>query len=195
TLPLAQLESLKFKANQIIESIQSLQRTIDVHPAMMYAWPDLLSKYNVLLSQTHNLSTSLSSALPGIQQQPQTAANSGKPTNAHDSSPYEKIALHPQVPMTDARLDGEMIPLLRNQQTIDVLNMENETVRRLSEHMMTRGSLGKKKPEYEDVLAECAEIRGDHDRRAERAIRAVALLRDKFDWKPRVAVELEEPEE
>ncbi|KAL0064550.1 hypothetical protein AAF712_008495 [Marasmius tenuissimus] len=216
SLPIAQLESLKFKANQIIESIQSLQRTIDVHHVMMSAWPDLLSKYNVLLSQTHNFSTSLSAVLPSQQQQQTTTATAGKSTSGgHETSPYEKIALHPQVPMSDTQLDGEIIPLLRNQQTIDVLNMENETVRRLSEHTACRGSLGvlsgsaappsashihpfaqkKKKPEYEDVLAECAEIRGDHDRRAERAIRAVALLRDKFEWKARVAVEMEEPEE
>ncbi|KAL0581457.1 hypothetical protein V5O48_000611 [Marasmius crinis-equi] len=219
TLPLAQLESLKFKANQIIESIQSLQRTIDVHPAVMHAWPDLLSKYNVLLSQTHNFSTSLSSALPSQSQSNNATAGRSGTGGGQETSPYEKIALHPQVPMSDAQLDGEIIPLLRNQQTIDVLNTENETVRRLSEHMATRGSLGvlsgssappinanshippplfgqkKKKPEYEDVLAECAEILGDHDRRAERAIRAVALLRDKYDWKARVAVEMAEPED
>lgn len=44
-------------------------------------------------------------------------------------------------------------------------------------------------------MQECAQIRGDHDRRADRAVRAVLLLRDKFEWKPRVAVEVEEPGE
>ncbi|KAK7040759.1 hypothetical protein VNI00_009665 [Paramarasmius palmivorus] len=212
SLPLAQLESLRFKSNQIIESIQTLQRTIDGHPSGMPAWPDVLSKYNILLSQTHNFSTSLSSSL----QQQQSQINGITTQQGPQQNPYEKIVLHPQVPMTDTQLDTEIIPLLRNQQTLDVLNTENETVRRLSEHMVTRGSLGvlsglppppplegaptrfsqaRKKPEYEDVIAECAEIRGDHDRRADRAVRAVALLREKFDWKPRVAVEVEEPEE
>lgn len=45
------------------------------------------------------------------------------------------------------------------------------------------------------MLAECAEIRGDHDRRVERAIRAVGMLRDKFEWKVRMEVEQKEPEE
>ncbi|KAF8880542.1 hypothetical protein BD779DRAFT_1081320 [Infundibulicybe gibba] len=201
TLPVSQLESLKFKANQIIESIQGLQRTIEngYHDAMP-AWPDILSKYNILLSQTHSFSTSLITPI-------QTG-----PTSRHvATNAYERIALHPGAGMSDAQLDSEVIPLLRNQQTIDVLKMESETVRRLSEHMSTRGSAGvlgiapgpvpngfgqrKQKPEYEDVLRECEEIRGDHDRRVERAVRAVMMLREKFEWKQRVEVEVEEPEE
>ena len=205
-LPISQLESLKFKANQIIDSIQSLQRTIEAgHQAAMPAWPDILSKYNLLLSQTHSFSTSLMGN-PSLQ------AAAGPRVNQ-----FEKIALHPNAGMTDAQLDGEVIPLLRNQQTLDVLRTENETVRRLSEHMTTKGSVGvlngvgpttmssyghvngmgagKKKVEYEDVLTECDEIRSAHDRRVERAVRAVTMLRDKFEWKQRVEVEVEEPEE
>ena len=113
--------------------------------------------------------------------------------------------------MTDAQLDGEAIPLLRNQQTTEVLRTENDTVRRLAEHMSTRGSLGvlgvasppihlngfgvPRKPEYADVLNECVEIRGAHDRRVERAVRAVIMLREKFDCKQRVEVEVEGLEE
>jgi hypothetical protein len=202
-LPISQLESLKFKANQIIDSIIALQRTIEAggHPSAMHAWPDILSKYNVLLSQTHNFSNAL------VQPFPTSSSSSRAPPQ----NIFERIALHPRTGMTDAQLDGEAIPLLRNQQTTEVLRTENDTVRRLSEHMSTRGSLGvlgvassqihlngfgvPRKPEYEDVLNECAEIRGAHDRRVERAVRAVIMLREKFDWKQRVEVEVEEPEE
>ncbi|KAJ3807916.1 hypothetical protein EV368DRAFT_26031, partial [Lentinula lateritia] len=195
SLPVAQLESLRFKANQIIESIKALQMNIDFHPTAISSWPDILSKYNLLLSQTHNFSSSLSSPLPSS---PSTK-----------SSPFEKIALHPRVAVTDIQLDTEIIPLLRNQQTTDVLNVETDIVRRLSEHMVTRGSVGvlsgvpipppshlhSSGIKYEDVLQECELIRADHDRRADRAVRAVLLLREKFEWKTRVAVEVEEPEE
>ena len=202
-LPISQLESLKFKANQIIDSIIVLQRTIEAggHPSAMHAWPDILSKYNVLLSQTHNFSNAL------VQPFPTSSSSSKAPTQ----NIFERIALHPRTAMTDPQLDAEAIPLLRNQQTTEVLRAENDTVRRLSEHMSTRGSLGvlgfvsppshlngfgvPRKPEYEDVLNECAEIRGAHDRRVERAVRAVIMLREKFDWKQRVEVEVEEPEE
>ncbi|KAI0746289.1 hypothetical protein C8Q80DRAFT_1174380 [Daedaleopsis nitida] len=191
SLPVAQLESLKFKANHIIESIQLLQRTVEMGGQnVMPAWPDILTRYNILLSQSHNLSMSL---LAAHQASTATLGN-----------PYEKISLHPRVPLSDAQLDNELIPLLRNQQTTDVLSTENETVRHLAEHMDTKGSLGVlghaprpggKHPEYEDVLRECEQIRVEHDLRVERATRAVTLLREKYDWKARVEVEQEEPEE
>jgi hypothetical protein len=200
SLPIAQLELLKFKANQIIESIQTLQRTIDVGGQnAMPAWPDILSKYNVILSQTHSFSQSLSS--------PQTQSQIGQAQARLGSSVYEKIALHPSIGMTDAQLDNDLIPLLRNQQTTDVLNMETATVRRLAECMATRGAIATNSVQtnhppatsgrvtHEDVLHECEEIRSAHDHRVERAVRAVMMLKDKFEWKQRVEVEVEEPEE
>ncbi|KAG6911023.1 hypothetical protein DXG01_005439 [Tephrocybe rancida] len=204
-LPISQLESLRFKSSQIIDSIQSLQRTIEAgHTASMPAWPDILSKYNILLSQTHSFSMGLSGTLSAV------AASQNSRTGP-SGSPLERVALHPSSVLTDAQLDGEVIPLLRNQQTTDVLRVENDTVRRLAEHMATKGSLGvlapspvsaptpfgmpKKPTEYIDVLSECDEIRGAHDRRVDRAVKAVIMLRERFDWRARVEVEVEEPEE
>ena len=212
-LPTAQLESLRSKINSMVESIQTLQMTIEQGGReVMPAWPDILSKYTILLSQSHNLSMSLVA--------PVAASNSHR-MNGHGgshapSNPYERLALHPSMPLTDAQLENEVIPLLRNQQTTDVLKIENDTVRHLAEHMSTRGSLGvlgiastntnnvpprsrfgaqEKKPEYSDVLRECEQIRLEHDERVDRAVRAVTLLREKYDWKARVEVETEEPED
>ncbi|EMD32377.1 hypothetical protein CERSUDRAFT_143840 [Gelatoporia subvermispora B] len=194
-LPIAQLESLKFKANQMIESIQLLQRTIEFGGQnVMPPWPDILSKYNILLSQSHNLTASLVGQL-------QTHG----PHASHEN-PYEKLALHPLHSTSEAQMDNEVIPLLRTQQTTDVLKLEGEVVRHLAEHMATKGSVGVlnqagrkdsqgKRVEYEDVLRECEQIRTEHDSRVERAVRAVAMLREKYDWKARVAVDQEEPEE
>ncbi|KAF9479834.1 hypothetical protein BDN70DRAFT_779337, partial [Pholiota conissans] len=180
-LPTAQLESLKFKANQIIDSIFALQRTIELggYANPMPAWPEIFSKYNIILSQTHNFSNSLVNPFP-------TPSTANTRSQQPQQNIYERIALHPSTAMPDTQLDGEVVPLLRNQQTTDVLRMENDTVKRLAEHMSTRGSLGvlgitpppaptggfgvPRKPEYEDVLQECAEIRGAHDRRVERAV-------------------------
>ena len=215
-LPIGQLESLRSKINQMIDSIQTLQRTVEGngYPAMP-AWPDILSKYTMLLSQSHNLSMSLVNTyatMAAIR-----ANGTGGAPHAPPANPYEKLALHPSVVMTDAQLDNELIPLLRNQQTTEVLKLENETVRHLAEHMRTRGSLGVlgvspshnsnvpaaprqdfggRKVEYGDVLAECEQIRAEHDERIERAINAVVRLRnEKYEWKVRVAVEQEEPED
>jgi hypothetical protein len=183
-LPVSQLESLKFKVNQSIESIQSLRWILEANGQnVMPSWPMILSKYNVLLSQTHSLSNTLSTTLP-----------------KSDSQLFKNVALHPTVGMSDAQFDTGLIPFLRNLQTTEVLRMENETVSRMSEHMSgTRGSLGvltgTSKSTHEDVVRECDQIKLEHDERVDRAVRALAMLRDKFDWKTRVEVEQEEPEE
>ncbi|KAF7795454.1 hypothetical protein EIP86_006615 [Pleurotus ostreatoroseus] len=213
-LPVGQLESLRSKIVQMTESMQLLQRTIEVGGQnVMPAWPDILSKYTILLSQSHNLSISLLGSYASAAAAARTNGNTSASTPVN---PYERLALHPIIPMPDAQLDNEIIPLLRNQQTTDVLRLENETVRHLAEHMVTRGSLGVlattqpptavpgrrglgmdtgKKPEYEDVLRECEQIKVEHDERVDRAVRAVMLLREKYDWKARVEVDQEEPEE
>lgn len=63
----------------------------------------------------------------------------------------------------------------------------------------TKGSMGvltgTSKSSHEDVLRECNQMKLEHDDRADRAVRAVTMLREKFDWKVRVEVEEEEPEE
>ncbi|KAL1738741.1 hypothetical protein HDZ31DRAFT_69672, partial [Schizophyllum fasciatum] len=55
-----------------------------------------------------------------------------------------------------------------------------------------------RKPTYDDVLRECGEIRDAHERRVERGRLVVAQIlekTDRYEWKERVAVEEEEPEE
>ncbi|KAN0082616.1 hypothetical protein V8E55_008411 [Tylopilus felleus] len=80
--------------------------------------------------------------------------------------------------MADHQLDNDLIPLLRNQQTTNVLRMENASVRRLAECMTTRGAIAtntmdaqnnpppsgfgtglRQRVTYDDVLCECAEVR------------------------------------
>ena len=89
-LPIAQLESLKLKASQIIESINHLAWTIkNGDLAAMPSWPDILSEYNILLSQTLNFSTAL------LQTQSIRANYIGGPTTQLNI--YERIAIHPLV--------------------------------------------------------------------------------------------------
>jgi len=115
------------------------------------------------------------------------------------TSIFESLALHPTLGLTDAQFDAGIIPFLRNLQTTEVLRMENETVRRMSEHTHTGGTLGVitglSKASHEDVIRECDQIKLEHDDRVDRAVKAVTMLREKYDWKVRVVVEQEEPEE
>src|ERR1700722_4164302 len=128
SLPIGQLESLKFKCHQLMESIQTLQQIVECcGQNYMPPWPDLLSKYNMLVSLSLNLSNAL---------------QIGRGEAGAVAGGCERISVHPSVEMSDAALDNELIPLLRNQQTTEVLRVENETVRTLAERMVTRGSLG-----------------------------------------------------
>ena len=156
---IASLESIKFRVTQLIDSIQTLAWQLEAfHPPP--PWPDLLAKYAVVMGQTHNLSRALAS-----------------------SAPLASTALHPRAHLSDASLDGALIPLLRNQQTTDVLRAESASVRRLG----TALKLPEDAPPHV-VLAAVSEVVVAHDARAERAQRAVAMLREKYDWRVRLEV-------
>ena len=161
---IASLESIKFRVTQLIDSIKMLAWQLEAfHPPP--PWPDLLAKYAVVMAQTHNLSRALASG----------GALSG-------------TALHPRAPLPDTTLlDGALIPLLRNQQTTDVLRAESASVRRLGLAL----ELPEDAPPHV-VLNAVSEVVVAHDARAERAQRAVAMLREKYDWHARVAVDPDE---
>ncbi|KAI5885653.1 uncharacterized protein SCHCODRAFT_02644010 [Schizophyllum commune H4-8] len=202
-LPLSQLEGLRHRAEQIIESIQVLGGAIELGNApAMYPWPDLLARYNLLLSQTLNFSNSLAAAVPQPPGQ--------RPIDPSERERiFEKLALHPKKALDDAQFQTVVAPLIRHNQTYDILRKESATVAGLCEHLETRGSVGvlggptggqapTRKPTYADVLAECADIRDAHERRVERGRLVVAQIlekTDRYEWKERVAVEEEEPEE
>ncbi|KAJ2923393.1 hypothetical protein H1R20_g13704, partial [Candolleomyces eurysporus] len=228
-LPISQLESLRFKANQIVDTLNGLHFILSGaydFQGRMPAWPEILSKYNIILSQTHNFTNSLVSPLPTSSKQP--AAGSNPNDAAESANIFQSLAIYPNMPMTEPQLNFEIGPLLRNLTTTVVLEKENETVRRLSEHMQTKGSLAlkqlmldldqlKRKQEpgqhdpalsneisllntrmnqlLQDVIRECDEIRDAHDRLVDRAVKAVALLREKYDWKNRIDSDWEEDEE
>jgi len=190
-LPIAQLESLKYRATQIMESINALQFLIDANgvPAMP-PWPDILARYNLLLSQIHSLSVSLSFSLQTQQQE----AGRAPPQN-----PFEKLALHPGISLQEQQLDHVLAPLLRNQPTVQVLKEEDITVRRLAAVLKTVTSDGvpiaSGSEGCQRVVQECVEIKRQHDARVERAIKAVTLLKDRYEWRARVEAPVEEEEE
>ncbi len=177
-----------------MESIQSLQRILEAGGQnVMPSWPDILTKYNILLSQTHNLSTSLISSHGASASAAKTA-----PVGAATANLFERLALVPSSGLSDAQFDNDIVPLLRNQQTIEVLRLETDIVRRIGERLPSAAML-KDRPNAAEtgnsVLQDCERIRTEHDSRCERAARAVSLLREKYDWKARVVVETEEPED
>ena len=180
-LPIAQLDSLKYRATQIMESINALQYLVDASgvPAMP-PWPDILARFNLLLSQTLSLSVSLSALVHHHQQPGQ------KPLETL----FQNLVLHPGVAIPEQQLDNAIAPLLRNQPTMQVLKEEDGSVRSIAAVLKSAtpegvpivpGTEG-----CEKVVQECLEIKRAHDSRVDRAVKAVALLRDRYEWRARI---------
>lgn len=169
---IAQLQSIERKATALEDALSSLQQTIHYGglPAMA-TYPELLSKYSVLVSHTENLATSLA------------AAN------------LRGMVIHPRVvPEDQSAFESAANNYLNRAQNLSVYAQENAAVRRLAEHMRTGQGVLDLKPAHNDVQAECAEIRDAHDSLVTRATLAVELLKEKYEWKSRVEVAEEEPE-
>jgi hypothetical protein len=209
TLPVGQLESLRFKANQLVESIQSLTATLALglptpngfNPNMLPPWPDILAKYSLLVSQTHTLSQSLN--ITFNQPAPMQPASILRP-KIIPVNPFQKIVLHPGKPLEEEHIGATLLPLLRTKPDAPEDELENLLVARLrrsqafaSSNQPRRAGFGlgagiggaDSSLQHEETLRKCSAMRQEHDARADRAARAVSMLREKFDTKARVEIE------
>lgn len=182
-----QLESLKYRMNQLIESIAALQYLIHNNgsPAMP-SWPDVLARYNLLLSQIHALFSALSYIPTHAAQKQQPQEDSQEPS----TKPLQNLVVYPTVLFTQHQLDHELQHLFRTSQTAEVLKEEDGIVRRIGSMLKSSTPEGvplQPGPEgCMQVVQECAEIKHEHDARVERAVKAVTLLKDRYDWHARV---------
>ncbi|KDQ09288.1 hypothetical protein BOTBODRAFT_179151 [Botryobasidium botryosum FD-172 SS1] len=193
-LPLAQLESLKFKLVQTMESIRGLQATVHAGgQPFMVTWPEILTKYNVILSHTHTLFNSLSNT-----QTATTAAGSisgAGISTSNTRNPLAHLALHPTVTIPEGQPDLALSSLMRMMRLPDVLSADKDTVAQIREMVDgTRGpgggtsglgGLGSGETD-EEVLSRIEQIRSDHDGRVVRGLRAVQMLKEQYDWRVRV---------
>ncbi|CCA67375.1 hypothetical protein PIIN_01206 [Serendipita indica DSM 11827] len=202
-LPVAHLISLRARLSQIIESLNVLTYTIDGEgrPGMS-SWPEILSKYNNLLAQSHNLINTLSG-----EHFPQPPRRPGEPERER-INPFETIALHPLSVTTNPSVPnptagtlsaaqtttgssgnfddthhGMLENLLRTDPHPAVIKRWDDTVRRFAERRKGGGS----QIEPQDVIKEMLEMKEGHDARIERALRVIADLRERWEWKMRVS--------
>ena len=217
SLPLPHLVSLRSKLSQIIDSLNTLTLLIagnDINAMGMASWPDILAKYNNLLTQSHTLITTLSGA-----HLPQPARRPGE-ARRERGNPYEGIVLHPfnlVTPPVDASgaggtgvIDeahqGMLENLLRTDPHPEVIKRWDASVRRFVERrkggditlragdgtgaggLALIGGIDSAR-EAQDIIKEMTGVREGHDARIERAMRVVEELRDRWDWKMRVGVE------
>lgn len=211
SLPLPHLVSLRSKLSQIIDSLNSLTLLIagnDINAMGMASWPDILAKYNNLLTQSHTLITTLSGA-----HLPQPARRPGE-ARRERTNPYEGIVLHPfnlVVPdpaggtaVVDEAQQGMLENLLRTDPHPEVIKRWDASIRRFVERrkggdVTLRDGTGAgglallsgidPTREAQDIVKEMTSVREGHDARIERAMRVVEELRDKWDWKMRVGTE------
>ena len=145
----------------------------------MTSWPDILAKYNNLLAQTHSLSESLSGKhIPAPPRKP------GEPPRPRVNQ-FEMIALHPLISLNELQTNMT-INLLKTQPLPEVMSRADESIARFAEKR-------KDGADDLDVIKEMQQIREGHDAKVDRALKSVMELKDKYDWKMRMA--FDEPED
>ncbi|CAE7182267.1 unnamed protein product [Rhizoctonia solani] len=178
-LPHAQIENLRYKVMQIMESINGLLVTLNTPGMQLAAWPDLMTKYNVLLSKTHTLAASLSTpptrkGTIGFRQIVPT------PFAVNPDATPEPTGLDPQ-------LDAMLEALLDGRRSISVTKTDVSNVARL--HLPGTGESA-----LDVTLSRLEQVQKAHDARCARGVEAVRQLKDKYDWKSRLLFDDSESE-
>ncbi|CAE6455503.1 unnamed protein product [Rhizoctonia solani] len=210
-LPQSQVENLRYKVVQIMESINGLLVTLNTGGMQLAAWPDLMTKYNVLLSKTHTLAASLSTpptrkGAIGFKQivptpfavngPPDATSQSTSTTAPNPINPASNPADAPAPTGLDPQLDAMLEALLDGRRSMSVTKADVTNVARL--HLPGEMSIGIGGPATgvavggpetvppDVMLARLEEVRKAHDARCARGVEAVRQLKDKYDWKSRL---------
>ncbi len=131
--------------------------------------PELLSKYNVILTQTHSLMLSVSQA-----------ASTNPATGRRMKNPLPSIAIHPAQPISEGQVDNAFSSLLRMMRLPEVLDSDKRMVAAMG------GSNFLDPKTDQQIIAIMDAIRKEHDYRVERANMAVRMLAEKYNWRRRV---------
>ncbi len=131
--------------------------------------PELLSKYNVILTQTHSLMLSVSQA-----------ASTNPATGRRMKNPLPSVVIHPAQPVSEGQIDNALSSLLRMMRLPEVLDSDKRMVAAMS------GSNALDPKTDEQIIAIMDAIRKEHDSRVERANMAVRMLAEKYNWRRRV---------
>ncbi|KAG8762417.1 hypothetical protein FRC12_009045 [Ceratobasidium sp. 428] len=142
SLPQAQLENLRYKITQIMESINGLMITLNAPQpggvaGGLAAWPELMTKYNVLLSKTHSLAASLG-APPTRKGQTSLKAIAPHPYATNIQPPPAPAAAAPGTtqqpappPMDPQQIEAMLDALLDGRRSQSVLRADIANVARL----------------------------------------------------------------
>ena len=144
--------------------------------------PEILSKYNVILTQTHSLMLSISQA---------TSTNPA--TGRRMKNPLPSLTIHPTQPISEGQVDNTLSSLLRMMRLPQVLDSDKRIVATMSNGGgggagggSTNYSVDPPKKTDQEIIDTMDAIRKEHDYRVERANMAVRMLAEKYNWRRRV---------
>ncbi|KZT54253.1 hypothetical protein CALCODRAFT_485696 [Calocera cornea HHB12733] len=172
------LDSINLKFSQIHDGIVSLARSIEADgDRSIAAWPDILAKYNFLVSQSHILSQTLSNSAPAPEDHPADPRTRRPPL-----SNLPRLVLHPSsAPPEDQSMDFRVAALIRTALIPDMAEHEARVLKAFGELRQSEFN--------EDVaLNHLVGITQDHDGRARRIFEQTIAFREQYDWTARVSV-------
>jgi len=175
TLP--PLDAISLKFSQIHDGILSLARAIEADAERsIITWPDILSKYNFLVSQSHILSQTLSNAAPSAEEHPADPRTRRPPL-----SNLPRLVLHPSSPTPeDQSMDFRVAALIR---TALITDMSEQEAGILKAFGLVQGDHNE-----DAALSQLDGILKAHDGRVSRILEQTIAFREQYDWTTRVSV-------
>ena len=109
-----------------------------------------------------------------------TAVPNAQTSSRRLKNPLPNLVIHPAQPISEGNMDNALSALLRMMRLPEVLGTDMETAARMG------GAQDSDIRTDDDIIHEMRAVRDEHDYRVERAVLAVQMLRDRYNWKRRV---------
>ncbi|KZO90634.1 hypothetical protein CALVIDRAFT_388970 [Calocera viscosa TUFC12733] len=138
--------------------------------------PDMLAKYNFLVSQSHILSQTLSNSAPPIEDHPADPRTRRPPL-----SNLPRLVLHPSSStMEDQSMDFRVAALIRTALIPDMAEHEASILKAFGEMQSD--------PHDDAALKHLANVTKGHDSRVSHILQQTIAFREQYDWTTRVSV-------
>ncbi|KAG8935585.1 hypothetical protein FRC02_007513 [Tulasnella sp. 418] len=190
-LPMGQLRSIKTHLQLVHHRIEDLMLTVLNQGRMQGTpWPEILNKYNNILQQTALITEQLTMTITGSSFAAAVAAAQNTAWPRPPINQIPNLLLHPikPIPQEADHLFGSLLQTMRPP---PVLQDDIEVVTKFEKDRERRGM---KDLDSEGILREMEALRADHDAKAERGLRAVQMLKEKYYWRARPDFRAEEEE-
>lgn len=155
-------------------------------PLVITLRPDILTSYNKILQQTALVSQQLTGTdtVTGNSYTANLLASQAH-TSEWPRPPMNKlphVLMHPTQPLPSEQMADGVTAWLATARPGPIIESDIVLVDRFEK---ARAAAGRENATAEEIVKEMRELREEHDARADRALRAVHMLRDRYHWKLR----------